>query len=669
MDEREELAALRRLAELEAKAAGQVRPTFAETAGATIRDIPRQFGLTARYGLEAFGQTALPDLIGLPEPQNPNERVVGDMSRTAIGALGIAKGAQAATQFVNKAAHPVIAGITEALAANPGAQMTGAFGAGGAGGAVREAGGGPTEQFIAAVIGGVGGGLAYGPMAAAASGGKAGIQKLVAPKDIQGEVSVILQRTGINWKDLSREAQAQLVKDAERALYRGEPLDEQALARLAHYRNIGATPTRGAITQDPRQVTLEQNLAKSQANMDRPIGPDLSQIQNQNARTVLSTLDDTERSPLDAYAAGQRVQGNITEKDAAMKAAEDALYRQARDSAGRDIPLDRGAFVEKAWSNLEKNNRAPWLPSQVRDVLNTLSKGEGQFTVDTIDQLKTLLAQESRATTNGNTKAAIAAVRNALEEVQPVVRRNATGSTLPVTGAQGARLAAADQAGDTLTADTLGKFDSARAQARQRRTWQESAGFIDDALNGQDPAQFTKRHIINAPVDELTKLRKEIGRDAEAVAGVRKQLIGYIMERGRGDSDVVRFTSAGMEAGFNQIGKRKLALFFSSDEIQKIESAIKVAKYQQAQPIGAAVNNSNTGAMLVGRLLNSILNASTAAPVLGPMIAAPITGARVGLQARSAANVQNALTAPLPSPTGVPISPLLALALAPRGDQ
>lgn len=666
MDEREELAALRRLAELEARAAEQ---PAAVTAGATLREIPRQVGLTARYGLEAFGQTALPNILGLPSPQNANERVVADASRVAVGAMGLAKGAGYASQFIDKAARPVVANVTRLMGENLGPQLTGTMAAGTAGGSVREAGGGPTEQFIASIIGGVGGSLVYGPVAAAANAGRAGVQRLFAPKDIQGEVRVILERTGIKWSDLSAAAQAQLVKDAEKALYSGEPLNADALARLAHFRNIGATPTRGAVTMDPRQVTLEQNLAKSQANMDRPIGPDLSQIQNNNARTVLSTIDGTERSPLDAYGAGQAVQGNIVKKDAAMKSAEDALYRQARDAAGRDIPLDRGAFVDQAWANLAQNNRAPWLPDQVKQVLNTLSKGEGQFTVDTIDQLKTLLAQESRATSNGNTRAAIAAVRDALENAQPAVQRNPTGSTVPVTGAQGARLAAADQAGDAITADTLGKFDAARSQARQRRTWQESAKFVEDALDGQDPGQFTKRHIVGATLEDLTKLRAEIKNDMTAVQGVRRQLVNYIMERGRADTDVTKFSSAGMEAAFQQIGKRKLGLFFSSDEIQQLESAIKVAKYQQAQPIGSAVNNSNSGAMVIGRVLNSILNAGQTAPVIGPMVAAPITGARIGLQARSAASVPNALVTQTPAQQPTPINALLALALLPRSEQ
>jgi hypothetical protein len=634
------------------------------TLGATLRDIPRQFGLTARYGLEAFGQTALPNILGLPEPKNANERVIGDASRLLIGAGGMAKGAQ----VLAKAASPIVSGIGSALEANTAGQAAGAIGAGAAGGSVREAGGGPTEQFVASVLGGVAAPLGAATAIRGAKSVANAVRSVVAPKDIQAAVSVELQRAGIDWKALSQEAQAKIVKDAAKAIQSGEPIDRAALARLADYRNIGARPLVGDITQNPRDVTYQRNLSKTMANTPPvPGAPDLPSIENQNARTVLGTLENVEQSPLDAYATGARVQTTLTGKDAAMKSGEDALYRQARDSAGRAIPLDRQSFVDKAFDNLTQNNRGPWLPSQVREVLNTLSKGDGKFDVDTIDQLKTLLAQESRATANGNVKAAVAAVRDALENVQPSAARPPTGSTLPITGAQGARLAGADQARDAISSDTLGKFDAARAAARQRRTWQESAGFVADALEGTDPIKYTQKHVVNAEYANLQKLRAELKNDPESVAAIRKQLVGYILERGKADSDTVKFSSAGMKGALDQLGERKLRLFFDAKEIQQIKSAINVARYSQSQPIGSAVNNSNSAAMLVGKMMGALLNAGSAVPIAGPMIASPLQRATVSVQGMSAARVPNALLMP-PTPEPFPLNPLFALPVIPPSD-
>jgi hypothetical protein len=634
-------------------------------AGRGIREIPRQIGLTARYGMEAFGQTALPDLIGLPQPEGANERVIGDASRMLISAGGIAKGAQ----FLTKAASPLVSAIGSALEANTAGQAAGAVGAGLAGGSVREAGGGPGEQFAASLAGGLAAPLAArGAIRTAQSAGSA-IRSAVAPKNIEGEVKIALERSGVNWADLSNEVRAKLVRDAQKTVALGEPLNPQALARLADYRNIGATPLKGDITQNPRDVTRQRNLSKTQANAPAFGGPDLPAIENQNARTVLSTLEGVEKSPLDTYATGARIQNTISSKDAALKTGESELYRSARDSQGRQIPLDRQAFVNSAFDNLAQNNRGPWLPAQVREVLNTLSKGEGQFTVDTIDQLKTLLAQESRAAANGNVKAAIASVRDALENAQPAISKPPTGSTLPITGQMASRLGARDAAAQGASEEALAAFDKARQAARGRRTWQESAKFIEDALEGTDPQAFAKKHVINGDLETLTKLRTELKNDPESVAAVRKQLLGYILERGKADSDTVKFTSAGMKSALDQLGDRKLRLFFTGDEIQKIKSAVNVARYSQSQPIGSAVNNSNTAAMAIGRIFESLVNAGTGVPVLGPMVAQPLRNATVSLQARSAASVPNALMLP-GRPEPFPLAPLLPLlAIAPPSNQ
>ena len=99
-----------------------------QRAGDAIMDIPRQVGLTARYGIEGLGQAAgvvtepirqglnvglraigLPeaaptgqvlssaaDAIGLPQPQNENERVVGDVARMMASSGGVMGGGSGA---------------------------------------------------------------------------------------------------------------------------------------------------------------------------------------------------------------------------------------------------------------------------------------------------------------------------------------------------------------------------------------------------------------------------------------------------------------------------------------------------------------------------------------------------------------------------------------------
>lgn len=139
----------------------------------------RQVGLTGRAGIEGVGGTldllaspiraglnlALPkdkqiqwqtgksiaDLIGLPSPDTPTERVAGDVARSMAAGGGFVKGAQLAT--------PAVSGVTNAvmqqLATAPAAQVVASGSAGAGSGLAREAGGDELTQMAAGITGAV----------------------------------------------------------------------------------------------------------------------------------------------------------------------------------------------------------------------------------------------------------------------------------------------------------------------------------------------------------------------------------------------------------------------------------------------------------------------------------------------------------------------------------
>jgi hypothetical protein len=155
--------------------------------GRTIsRELPRQAGLTLRAGVQ--GLASLPgiandalgglyntaanaiqgqgkgfrfqptsfalgnvmDAAGVAKPETPDERVVQDATTLGFGALS---GSGAAQWLANRApqAATVAREVLTKLAANPLAQVVSGVGAGGAGGATREAGGGAGAQFLASL--------------------------------------------------------------------------------------------------------------------------------------------------------------------------------------------------------------------------------------------------------------------------------------------------------------------------------------------------------------------------------------------------------------------------------------------------------------------------------------------------------------------------------------
>jgi hypothetical protein len=176
---------------------------------------------------------------------------------------------------------------------------------------------------------------------------------------------------------------------------------------------------------------------------------------------------------------------------------------------------------------------------------------------------------------------------------------------------------------DDAAGQTQSILQDARRSNREWRSWQESARFIEDAINDPDPLNFAKKHIIGGRLDDLQRMRTEIGNSPEMLQQVRRRMVEYILRRGSADMDKTTFTSKGMEDGLRSLTRQRLEVFFSPEEIQQIEMAIAVGRNIQAQPIGSAVNNSNTGAMIAARLL-SLVSSGQGLPVAGPMIFDPL---------------------------------------------
>jgi hypothetical protein len=674
-------------------------PAASVQAGRGLMEIPRQIGLTTRYGIEGLGQVAeigtepirtglqavgLPrmaptgqvaarfaDAIGLPSPETADERTVGTATRLVAGAGGMAGAASKAAQTATGAARAVY----QALATAPGQQAVGAGAAGLAGGSVREAGGSDGMQFAAALAAGLSAPLLMmGGAASVDAAGRAVRSMRADPQQITLTLKTELAKQGIQWDDIGSKVRAQLVEDARKAVNTGQPLKPEALARLVDYRRIGATPLLGDITQDPVLLTQQRNLAKTLANSETRIGgADLPMIQNANAQRVLSTLDNAATSPLDEIATGQGIIDSVKRTDASLTAGKSALYKNATEASGRDVELGRGAFVNRAFENLAKSNKLAFLPDDVGNMLDQISLGTvkrgGQaydvpFDVNTIDALETVLASASRGAKDGNAKAAVAQVRNALDQVdfQPSNKTVFGGNALATPGQ-----AAAMRAADAGPADAMAKFRTAREAARQQFQWAESSKFIEDALGGVAPDKFVQRHVIGAPTQELAKLKTQIKSDPELMNATRRQLVDYIMKRGSADPKLTTFSGKGLEDGLKAVGDRKLALFFTEPEIADLKAAVNVARLSQSQPIGSAVNNSNSGAMVMGKV-GDMLGKTTGVPMLGPLVTQPLQTATIGLEANAMRNLSRGLVGPAPARERASVIPLAALLAAPSAN-
>jgi hypothetical protein len=112
------------------------------------------------------------------------------------------------------------------------------------------------------------------------------------------------------------------------------------------------------------------------------------------------------------------------------------------------------------------------------------------------------------------------------------------------------------------------------------------------------------------------------------------------------------------------MGDRKLAVFFSPEEIQRLRAVGNVSNYMSAQPAGTAVNNSNSGALVAAKALELIDSIAGKLPLgLDTMIQGTIRG----VQQRQVMNSGNALQRMVPQ-TGRG-NPMLALPIIAAGQR
>jgi len=633
-----------------------------------IQNIPRAAGLTARSVIEGAANIpamvtdpiiglanqflpdkykqsgasqagqALSNKLGLPSPQTTFEKVTGKAGEMLTGVAGFAGGAGAMSGLLGPGAAKETLSV---LSSQPLQQMGGAVGGGAAGEYVKETGGGPASQFAASV-----GGALLG--AGAASLGQklySSINSAVKSRGGSAEekLAEILSENGLKLSDIPRLDKDKIVAEMKRAASVGDDIRPEVVRRIADYSAVGATPTRGTTTLDPALVTQEKNLAKIGMQSPDPDMQALGRIQNENNATIIDNLNRLGAGNSfadDAVSAGESVMRPIAAKAARSREIQKSLYDKARDSAGRGIELDRDQFVYDAYQKLADDNKGAYLPESIKSILEEIRSGtttmggkefKVPFNVDVIDNLETTLANEMRKA-DGNTKRALSIVKNSLVRTEPLAGGGASA----------------------VSKESLDAFRKARAYSRARFDWMESSPGVKAALDGVPADNFVKDYIISntskASSGDVAKLMATVRKDPVALQTAREALMTHLKSvtlAGRAD-DLGSASGLMLTKEIKKIGDRKLSLFMSPEEINKLKAVARVASYEQVQPRGSAVNNSNTASSLAGMLDkivgSKLINKLPGSSIVAPQISGYLQPAVQGSIARQALNPMAQIT-------------------------
>ena len=607
----------------------------------------RQAGLTARYGLEGIGSIvdlaqlpvrgamnlvlpgnrqlqpvsaggSIADVLGLPQPENATERVVGDVSRAVSGAGGLSKiaGLAVPTSATGQA-------IRQSLTSNLPLQLQGAAGAGAAGGLTREAGGGEFAQLTASLLGGLASPFAL----SAATKPIRSLTELVTkqqvnPTQIDIRIESALKPSGVKLSDLPSDVAQSLRNDVTQALKTNNKLDAKATKALVDYRLTGATPTEGTLTLNPSIITREKNLAKQGANSQDPVAQRLATLQNENNQVLLQRLNKLGAgSAQDTYTAGQSVAGRLKAFGESNKQQIGELYTTAKDSSGRVAELDGFSFTDTVGKNLNKELKTAFLPQEFKTFLNDISTGKLPLTVDVAEQLKTTLATAQRGTMDGNVKAALGIVRDGIENAPLRANQN-------------------------LGREAIDAFNAARKANAQYMSLQKSTPALKAAMEDMAPDQFFNKFVVRAPVNEfkntLSLLTEEGKRE------IKNNVIAYIKNSATNNNpdEVARLSADAMNKALIQFGEPKLKLLFSADELAQIKAIQNVAKREQFLPVGSAVNTSNSASTLIANLMERLAGSTLASkiPLGGSLINEPARNISIGINSTKALNVPRAIS-------------------------
>lgn len=609
--------------------------------------------------------------IGLPQPDTPLQRIVSQGVETGVGALS---GASLANQ-ASKAATGATQEVLKRLAADPAVQTVSGTAAGLAGQQSAESGSGFGGQLVSSLAAGLGGSMLARPAMSAAFAtdnlltGKTSVagmlRDLITPKttpaDLEKRITIALQRQGIDPASITPALKKALMDDVGAALKTGGSLDEGALARLADYRRLGLTPTRGRLTLDPYDVTQEQNAMRVAAATGARDAK-LPQIAQDNNQRLLGSVEGF--NPInDRVMLGERVIAPILGRDAGMKSAVDSLYERARDSSGRSAPLDGAWFAQQVNAELDKKLLGYAVPTSVQTKLNQIAKGEVPFDVNFAEQLKTVLGDIGRADKGGSTSKAMGVIRQVLDStpLRPASQVN-PGNLPAVPGTVPASPSVIGQ-------EAIDAFNEARNAARQRFAWQDSNPAIRSAVDGAAPDNFLREQIISrsASASDVADLMRQFKQSSpQAVDAVRSAVVQHLKDAaiGRGNqAQTANFSGRQWLAALSDIGDAKLKSIFSADELEQLKAIGRTGSIETFQPRGSAVNNSNTTAGLanlvqgVGKYLTPFANKL---PFGQAMLSAPIDNITLSLMERGATNVPRGL---LTTPPTKPSNPLDALLL------
>lgn len=349
------------------------------------------------------------------------------------------------------------------------------------------------------------------------------------------------------------------VKDA------GGNVNQEVLGRHIEAESlpVPAKLTKGQATQDSALISMEQN-----ARGKNPAFAERFNEQNQNLADNLQSIRESvgpdvfSTNPVEH---GETLIKAYKDKAAAADADIGSKYQALRDANGGKFPIDAKSLNSNVGQALHDKLLFEHAPSAE---MNQLAQAANKdMTFEQYEAMRTNLARVMRSSTDGNERAAAGVIRQEMEK-------------LPMTG-DAARL---KPLADTARSAAKAQFDALDADPAYKA-----------AVNGTvSPDRFVSRFIVNGDRDNVARMRQNFADNPTAQQTMGVAALDHLRNSARID-DLYRGNFA--QASYNknlQALDPKMSTLFSPKDAGDIRALGNVARYQQSQPRGSFVNNSNT---------------------------------------------------------------------------
>lgn len=498
---------------------------------------------------------------------------------------GAGTGVKAGAAFAGRQAA-IGAGVGAARYAENGKERAGNMAGGAIGGAV---GGVIGEKVIAPGIG-------WGARKVARrTANKAGATTQAATKLVDDAITE-------SEMAVSDQVRRQLVVQATKNLSKGKEVDAAALARQELLRRYDLKGTKAQISRRPEDWAAERELAKQD-------GSPLNDVHIANHDQVRSTwqslANDTNARPADNNTRMQSTFDTLKQSDEVAQDNISSLYGRAREMGGNDAQVNHMRFINQTSQELEEQGLGSFLKGDIRGVFKGMfDNPDYVLTHGKTEEIVKILNARLKTTTDGNERAALGIVRKnldkevgqSIDEMGGINARGANGST---------DLSNPDQfAGDSL-AGARGAWQEARGAAKARFENIDSNPLLKDALDDKPVDKMFDKYVLRGNERDLVKLVDDLKKTPEGqqnIADLQGATIEHFINKA-GNANNGAFSPAQLNNAIKSFGNNRMRALFTPEQISRINDIKQVSDILLQQPLGAAVNHSNTASALINALL------------------------------------------------------------------